>query len=422
MKVIFITDSYFPNPSPNAICVSKLKAELEKRDINVEIVALRTFYDSTFERYRFPNIHFVEPNRAYSSLFKAVTKNDTKKISLLRKLFRLRGALYGFFWPLMSTKHVSHYVKMASKLIRNSANEKIIVIGVYKSLEAALAGIKIKQTFKHVTYILYTLDSIANSNIPTIYGNKKIAYKSILRWEHKLFKSYDFIYMMYSHRQTYSDKYYDKFRSKFRFADIPLFEPIVNHESLQSVDKKPRHLIFTGSLSKTTADPSYFFKLIEFINDSDIVVDFYGICYDDTILSAIQKSRYAFYHGTLYHDEIKRIQNQADILLNFGNFTPCGIPCKIFEYFSTAKPIISCYKIDEDASKQYMEDYPNALLIDERLSVKENANKLKEFLSKNHYAVSDKINETYLANTPAATIDMIMSDTNYFIEDGADLS
>lgn len=407
MEVVFITDSYYPNPSPNAICVGKLRREFERRGIKTTIIAVRTFSKSV----SIPNdadVNFIEPDVYYSIWYEINNQKDFKKIRFMQYVFRLRGALYGLLWPLMSLSHLHRYKKNLKKILNECIDDDIIVIGVYKSLEAALAGAQVKKKYKQAKFVLYTLDAIAGSIIPSIYGSKKIAKRSIKLWERILFNSYDFLYLMKSHEETYTNDYYKEFQYKIRFTDIPLLDIERKCDGITSTQSK--RLIFTGSMSKETADPRYLLELIDRISQDDIIIEFYGLITDSDILTAINESTFATYNGSLPHEEIVNKQEQAFALLNFGNFTPCGIPCKIFEYFSTGKPVISCFKIDDDASKPYMEKYPNALLIDERRPIDENAEKLISFLNSKFTYDRNEINRLYKDNTPAATVDMIISD------------
>ena len=117
-----------------------------------------------------------------------------------------------------------------------------------------------------------------------------------------------------------------------------------------------------------------------------------------------------FLLGNVPHSEIKDIQNNATALINFGNSYSCAIPCKIFEYISTQRPIISFYKIDEDAGIPYLKKYPNILLIKEDESLlEENANRLKLFLEKN-IGVNGAfdLGDVYYANTPENMVKEIL--------------
>ena len=408
MRVIFVTDSYFPKPSPNALCVSKLKGEFERRRIDVHIVALRTFDRETILVPDNNSVTFVEPNRAYSALIQANTSGDSKKIARLSKLFRLRGAVYGLFWPLMSLRHLNNYVN-ALRHVLDQSDEETVVIGVYKSLEAALAGAIVKKTYSKAFYILYTLDAVSGSIIPTIYGRRSIAMNSIRRWEKRLFGSYDKIYLMESHRDYYSNVYYDWCREKMRFVDIPLLYKAEKEDNSNTL-KGAKRLIYTGYLSRTAANPIYFLDMLDNIGDLNISVDFYGKCSDAEITARIERSPYAEYHGPVPAEMIPQIQNQATALLNFGNDTPCAIPCKIFEYFSTGKPVISMFKIDDDASRPYMSKYSLSLQLDERLPIYENAMKFRHFINDSQQYSQVDAAAIFQANTPGATVDAILED------------
>lgn len=409
MKVVFITDSYYPKPSPNAICVSKLRHEFENRGIDTEIITIRTFARNV-KRPDDKKLHFIEPDFFYSSWYEIYSRKNRILTRVMQLVFKLRGAIYGMFWPLMSLTHLSRYKRKLRDIMSLEIDKEVIVIGVYKSLEAALAGAEIKKEFAEAKYILYTLDSIASSNIPTIYGSKKIAWNSIKKWEDKLFEEYDFLYLMKSHRPTYTGDRYKKYLDKMRFVDIPLFCISTKEQSTHTSPTK--RLVFTGSMASKTADPRYFLKVVESVGDDSIAIDFYGKIYDQDILDAISRSKYAKYRGLLSHEDVTYKQKKAFVLLNFGNYTACGIPCKIFEYFSTGKPIISCFKIDEDASKPYMEKYPNAILIDERKPIEENALSLKAFLASDFSYDMSSLSDLFYDNTPKATVDLILSDFN----------
>ena len=405
MNVIFITDSYYPNPSPNAICVEKLRTEFNKRNIKTDIVALRTFPKQKC-KLQDKSVHFVSPDILYGSLYNFSKTPKTLVIKSISILFRIRSLFNGFMWPLLSLSHLFKYTKQVGKLLESSSDETI-VIGVYKSLEAAAAGAFAKKIWGKGTFFLYTLDAVSGSIIPSIYGSKVVSKISIKRWEKFLFTNYDYLYLMNSHKSYYSNKEYDNYRCSIRYVDIPLF---FSHQNIRHIYTDKKHLVFTGSLSKNTAYPIYLFELLEYIKDDNICVDFYGTTEDKTILNLIEHSRYAIFHGKVSHDEIVKIQDNADFLLNFGNATPCAIPCKIFEYFSTSNPVISFLKIDDDASEPYVQRYPNSLMIDERKAIQENAELFVQFINSEHIADKEKIKKAFIDNAPETTVNKILKD------------
>lgn len=408
MRVLFVTDSYKPAPSPNAICVERLKGELESQNITCDVISLRTF-SKDLEYAEDSTVSFIEPDFIYDSIYAALHYDDKKKLNRYLKLSRLRGALYGVFWPFMSITHLCRYTRAIGDYLYKYENEQVVVIGVYKSLEAALSGVFAKKKYRKGTYFLYTLDAVAGSIIPKIYGSSTVSNKAILRWERFMFKTYDCIFMMNSHRDYYSDKRYDDVRNKFEFVDIPL----VVHNPYKYEKREKIHFVFTGGLSQDTADPRYFLKLLDNISNDKIVFDIYGKIHAEDIRCAINESKYVDYHGVVSHEEILKIQASADVLVNFGNNTPCAIPCKIFEYFSTGRPVVSLIKSDNDSSLEYVKKYPLSCIADERESIEKNIISIGRIICQ---AASLKklpsVKDVFKYNTPVYTVEQIKQRLN----------
>ena len=88
----------------------------------------------------------------------------------------------------------------------------------------------------------------------------------------------------------------------------------------------------------------------------------------------------------------------------------CGIPCKIFEYIPMRKVIVSFYKIENDASYDYLIRYPKAILLKEKYGCElEYAYKIFEFWKeKKDVDISlEMIKREFYDNTPSAFIDVI---------------
>ena len=96
------------------------------------------------------------------------------------------------------------------------------------------------------------------------------------------------------------------------------------------------------------------------------------------------------------------MMNEADVLLSIGNNLDCMIPCKIFEYMSTGKPILATYKRETDPSISYYTYYKKSLLLDEKMPIEKAVTKINIFLGSiyevNHEVSADALYE----NTPAA--------------------
>ena len=114
-------------------------------------------------------------------------------------------------------------------------------------------------------------------------------------------------------------------------------------------------------------------------------------------------------NGYVERNEIGVIYNNSDFLLNFGGSNPFMVPSKIFEYMSYGAPIISTYYIDGETSKDYFSQYPNAICIDQRKPLEDNAIYLNEFINNNfgNKIPFEKVKETFPYNTPEIYADII---------------
>lgn len=403
-SILIMNDSYYPNPSPNGICTEKIAKEMKKNNYNVEIITKKNI----FNQGSYEKIMGINVSRLNLGIFSnLLLLSESKNINVLRKIllfiFKIKGALLGLIWPVLSPAMIVKYYLKADDLIKNKDIDTVIC--VYKQIEAVLAGLILKLKYPKLKLVIYTLDSISGSHIPTILKNKNIAKNSIERWEKLIFKYSDYILMMNSHRSYYSSKKFDKFRNKIYYLDIPLLD--TSNYSYNRIDKKNKisNIIFTGSMSEYTANPRYFIKLLENINDKKFVFNIYGRI-DKKIKEDIEKSKLynkqIILHGEVSHDVALKKQREADVLINFGNGNRCMIPSKIFEYISTGKPIISLTYSDKDSSLEYIEKYENHLIIkelDEYLI--KNSKELEKFLEADFKELDkSKLERKYEKSTP----------------------
>ena len=86
------------------------------------------------------------------------------------------------------------------------------------------------------------------------------------------------------------------------------------------------------------------------------------------------------------------------------------IPCKIFEYMSTGKPIISTRPIEDEPSLPYLSRYGGCLVLDEReKDIAVNVEALKRFLTqyKGWKADMNAVQREFKENTPTAFVDNV---------------
>lgn len=401
-NVLFICESYKYNASPNGLCTGYVAEALHKKGYNVTVI---TFFNGKnqpeYESVNGVNVYRVDPGYIWRNIYlneKQATPEEQKKYHQTLKLSQINGLLHAFCYPLLSQAQVKNMYKKANELYKT--NKFDYVIGAYHKIPDVLAGIKLKKKHPNIKMVIHSLDAISGGWVPNVLRSSKIPMNSLKRWERYFFKNIDKLFAMESHRSYYQKKEYEKYLNKIEFLDIPLLKPRSYKIEKRSSE---RHMVYTGSMQKATANPQYLLKLIEYL--PDVIVDFYGSMADD--IKALIENHELFnkrllIHGRVSHDEILKIQENADVLLNFGNANPNMIPCKIFEYMSAKKKIISFTHSELDSSLPYINKYPLGIIITEDDSlISENAAIIKAFINEDEDDIDENIlKQMFEKNTP----------------------
>lgn len=383
-NVVIMCDTYLPKASPNGICVAQVAKALAERNDNVRIVTtLNIEGQKAVENIDGIDVYRVDPGFVVRELMATEGKTDSASVKRRNKALKvssISGAINGFRYPLTAPVQVGNYYKCVEQL--NNEQKIDVLVCCYHKIEAVAAGIKFKNAHPDTKFIVYTLDAISGGLVFPVLHSMKISMNSLKRWEKKIFSSVDKAFVMESHRSHYDNKEYDIYRDKLEFLDIPL----VTTDRNGSYERKDKlHFVYTGLMSTSTANPKSFLELLKKLDSEEFVFDIYGGItpeIEEVIKVAKLSESKIVLHGKVPYEEIDSIQKSADILLNFGNANPCMIPCKIFEYISTGKKILSFTHSEKDSSLPYLKIYPNALIIDENGNEEENLKKIKEFMVK----------------------------------------
>lgn len=412
-NVVIMCDTYLPKASPNGICASQVAKALSERNDNVRIVTtLNIDGQKTVENIDGVDVYRVDPGFVVRELMATDGKTDgasLKRRGRALKISSLSGAINGFRYPLTAPVQVNNYYNCVEKL--NQKKKIDVLVCCYHKIAAVAAGIKFKKSHPDTKFIVYTLDAISGGLVFPVLHSMKISMNSLKKWEKKIFTSVDKAFVMESHRSHYDNKEYDIYREKLEFLDIPL----VTTDRNGSYEKKDKlHFVYTGSMSAGTANPKIFLELLNKLENEDFVFDIYGGIapeIEEVIKGSGLPQEKIILHGKVPYEEIDSIQRSADILLNFGNANPCMIPCKIFEYISTGKKILSFTHSEKDSSLPYLKIYPNALIIDENGDKEENADKIKEFMTADSVRIDEealeKLYEKNMAKYFCKQIDLL---------------
>jgi len=401
-RVLFITDSYYPHPFPTGICTHEIAKEYRNNGVEVHVVCLKKSGDKKDEVFEGIYTHKVSMTIANRFRMYAHANSNLRIGRLASKIFvfmnRIKTLLFLKWFPLTTPLTAWALYWRALKLHEDLNFDQVIL--THKPLETLLAGKMLKKKYSGLKVAMYCVDSISNFSRNYSFLSPNWVSLQGRKYEKDLYSTYDYILNMKSHELYYKDKFYDEFRHKMDYVDIPLVSDLV---SIKSERKQNLKFIHVGSVRADIIDD--FLRIIETLGDSGVEMKthFYGWSgYGD------YKSDYIERHGFVSRSEILDIYKTADYLVSMGNTNSDNIPSKIFEYISTGKKIIHLYRGNTDSCSYYYNMYPNALMICLDDDYDFNVCKISDFIESEAEMIDfEKISELFKLNLASETFRLL---------------
>ena len=201
------------------------------------------------------------------------------------------------------------------------------------------------------------------------------------------------------------------YRRKIAVLDFPCFlSPQSQPLPAQKAPGEPVRVVFVGSLYKDLRTPHFALELFEALDLPHTQLVLVGGGWENYPPELSDDARQKLgdrlrITGPLAPQQAREELEKADILLNLGNASDTQLPSKIFEYFSTCKPVLTLAKSPTDPSLPYLEQYPLSLTIQESEGLEPSVlEKVRDFLVQNSNTRCDKeqVSRLFEANTPRA--------------------
>lgn len=411
MNILFIVTE---SKSANGICCSAVMRHLVNEQ-NKVFCLTNAEYGGIAE-CEGVNYTEVKPRLTYRLFAKAKSACGAKgkSLYLLATLLNKLALIISIpMWPLISVGYCRRLYRSAYKLC---VKEKVdCIIPIYTQIDTLIAARKVKRKMPRIKLIPYFLDSLSGGYGPKCFSNNWVIKRGI-KWEDKLLPYADRIIMMQSskmHYQKYASK--KEYFKKIAFLDLPLYDPGEFPTKDTLFPKGKVNLLYVGSIPTHIRNPQYFFDVFKNIKLENVVLHIVGTCTDAKILNDAAKcDRRIKVIGSVEHDLALTMIGQADILVNFGNNNPSMTPCKIFEYMSLGKPIVSTMPINNEPSSAYLQKYPSALLLKEyENDIEADTQRLTDFIkSAQPISRSDlgKLNDIFYLNTAECFVSLVKSE------------
>lgn len=378
MKILIITDKYFPKPLANAICMQKVADSFVQMGHSVDILAFKDIGIKGEDIYNNCHVYYIVPdirNRLYNYVFNFPNSPYAKIFQRIATFMNRLGKLIMLpFYPVYSFGFPLRLKHKIEKLHKN--NKYDLIISVYQPFEAALAGYWFKKSHKDIPFCLYTLDTFINQKY-SFWARKSNRNKWLYKF---LNESDEFIYMR-SRVKEYDKPWFENWRHKMRYSDIPLMTPVNRLTGAEQTSEKEKW-VYAGSLDmphyKTDDLIEIFLKISE---EHDRQLLFYSRGKNADKLKSYENETKGKIRvpGYVSHDELMKIYSEANILVSIKYSDQ--ISAKIFEYMSYGKKIIHISGTPDDPNAEYIRHYSKGIVLTPyKDSIEECASQLTEWL------------------------------------------
>lgn len=411
-RILFIGGAFGKEASPNGICTHKIIKELQKQGHSVIVLAMNDGYQPDNEM--FDDIPIERVRAAEMVRLEAWRRRNSTALAGFWWKFRVflknvRALIFLWIWPFNSPINFWLLYHKGKKIIKS---EKIdTVVSVYAPFNTILAGHFLKKKYPNIKFVAYFLDSLSGGFSPRLTSQKWII-KQGRQWERFILNNADSVFIMKAHEKHHCmHNSGEAYFSKIKVLDIPLIEndrcTAKSYSENSYFSKDYINFVYLGSLKKNIKNPEWFIQAYLSANLPGVMLRFIGILGDceKLINEACEKfPERVSVHPPVPHCDAIEILKSADVLLNIGSENSCQIPCKIFEYISTGKPIVSTFSSKEEPSIPYLKNYRNALLLNEKSTdINKEVDKLVEFFYNLPNSVDmEDLQEKYYLCTPKA--------------------
>lgn len=371
MKLLFVIGNVYPYDDANSMIIMRICRELKRIDPDIDLYLLGRGEDNGQVNLDGINIiRFTEDKEKQSSKWLREFFDNYRDASLPRKAIQLLKNPTGmveYILNKISTKKPWIQYQYAIQEISRDINFDAI-IGVSFPFHTCTAIVKSKL---NVPFVYYQLDPYASH-----YLNNKRMIR--LLEESNVCKRASMIIMTDLIYRDYKNNILKRYLRRSLVMGFPAIEQM-------DFKTRPRdeqiRMLYLGTMYYDIRSPLAFLKLVYIIVNEgfNIRVDFVGPI-EGTPSEEVSHyldllKNYVYYHGRVSAKNAKEWIERSDVLINIGNSIRNQIPSKLFEYFSSGKPIINCYKIDDCPSLQYTDRYPHCI------NIRDNQDLDKELIS-----------------------------------------
>ncbi|WP_034536980.1 hypothetical protein [Carnobacterium inhibens] len=365
MKIVFITNSYYPYFSAIGKCIYNLVTEMKNEH---EVIVLSNMNMSGLSEEDIFDGHKVMRVRTKDMKqrdeINKFNHNDKLFINTINSVKMLTLRTLDYLKIISGSTTIQKSLTKEYLRVLSSLKNVDIIIPTCYPFEAIIASQTYKKKYnKNIKVIPLLFDKYSDS--PTLHRNnlnKNLKYKKHLALEEEIIKDAEKVFYVDSWID-HMENHFSKFSEKLVHIEHPL---IINYAP-KLLDKKIESnsnfidIIYTGVLDKKVRPPFKTLKIISKILEKNKKFRFHfyvlGNCDKELNEYHIKYPQNIFNHGQVQSDIALSKIMESNILLSIGNTDVSLIPSKIFEYMSCGKPIIHFYTSEEDRIISLLKEY-----------------------------------------------------------------
>lgn len=318
----------YPNASATGICARRF-ADMLSTDYDIDMICMAS--DSITAEIDNDNIKI-------HALSGGTLKRETQSAGAVKRLHHICGQVQ------IKARFLGNLQWFADaafkKLIEIDKKRRIdAVFSVCSPLTAHVAAMNFKSKNGSVRWVAYTVDLYATPERirPVGYSLPDMAEKemNILDRADAVFLSEE---IFGNHQEMV-----DRFRNVSRLPYVIPEREQRQDESSSIFEKDNINCVFAGSLYSSIRNPETMLEIFSRINDDRIILHLYSSGCDEIVKKYTSNCKNIIAHGRVSQDVIKKVYEDADVLINIGNANEDFVPSKTFEYIGTGKPIINFY-------------------------------------------------------------------------------
>lgn len=357
MKLLVLTDKYFPRPYANAMCAQELIRVWTQQGDSVDVLAYGDF-DGMPDRWEGNAVYYVKTDERLRLFYYADTYRNTQKGKmahiLANVLSKVKGTILLPWQPFYSFSFPRRIYKKMCELQEKNCYDGVVAI--LNPLDSNIAACKFKAQYPDVPYVVFCVDTLRKTFVEQ-HISKTFADAFI--WEKKILENCDAYFYMHSRKEDYELPRYDSYRSKLRESDMPRFK-------VKDIDKIPRydfgedgeHWVYAGSIGGPHYNPNQLLEIFKKIENSPKrVLHLYtrGAEADRIAAMANKEKLNVRVHGYVDAATLESIMATADVIVSLK--TSDQISAKIFECMSYGKPVVHYSGHLDDPDAYYLHKY-----------------------------------------------------------------